>query len=294
VSGRAVAVGRSAGPALAAALRPHQWTKNLLVLAGLVFSGHLGDVARWPAAAAVLGAYCLLSSGAYLLNDVRDAEADRRHPTKRLRPVARGDLPPRLALAAAAVLLGAGVAVAGMLGLESLLLALVFVAGQGAYSLVLKRVVLVDALGIAVLFVVRAAAGAAAVDVRISGWLLVCTASLALFLAFGKRRAELVALPGAPAREALRRYSPQALRLLVPTAAAVALGAYVAYSLTGSDSAEMVATVPFVVFGLGRYLWLMHRRDLGEEPDRLLLADVPVLAAVALWGLSAAAALNMA
>jgi 4-hydroxybenzoate polyprenyltransferase len=283
-----------AQPALLAALRPHQWTKNLLVFAGLVFSGNLGDTSRWPAATAVLAAYCLLSSAAYLVNDVRDAEADRRHPVKRLRPVAGGEVSPRLALTAAAALFALGLGAAGALGVESLLLALAFVSGQFAYSLGLKRVVGADALAIAGLFVVRAAAGAAAVDVPISHWLLACTFFLALFLTFGKRRAELLAVEGAPVRAVLRRYRLRPLGLLVSAAAAAAFAAYVAYSLTGSDSAEMIATVPLAAFGLARYLHLVHRLDLGEEPDRVLLTDPAILAAVVLWALAAATALNLA
>ena len=281
-------------PALLVALRPHQWTKNLLVLAGLVFSGNLGDVSRWPAAAAVFTAYCLLSSGAYLVNDVGDAEADRQHPTKRLRPIARGDVSPRVALAMAAMLMAAGIALTASLGGESLLFGLAFAAGQIFYSRALKRIVVVDVIAIAALFVLRAAAGATAVGVHISVWLLVCTAFLALFLAFGKRRAELLSLDGAPGRRVLRRYSPRALGVLVPAAAAGACAAYAAYAATAGDPKTMLATVPLALFGVGRYLYLMARRDLGEEPDRVLLADPPILLAVVLWALVVAAALNVA
>jgi 4-hydroxybenzoate polyprenyltransferase len=283
----------STSSSLLTAMRPHQWTKNLFVLAGLVFSGNLADFSRWPAAAAVFAAYCMLSSGAYLINDVRDADADRRHPTKRLRPVARGDISPRVALVTAAALLGGGIAVVAPLGRESLLFGLTFAAGQLAYSLALKRIVAIDVLTIAGLFVLRAAAGAAAVNVRISGWLLVCTAFLALFLAFGKRRAEFLALAGTSGRKVLRHYSAQALGMLVSTTAAGACAAYLVYAVT-TTTGVMLVTVPFVLFGLGRYLFLMRRRDLGEEPDRVLQTDAPILLSVVLWALIAATALNAA
>jgi 4-hydroxybenzoate polyprenyltransferase len=281
--------------ALVAALRPHQWTKNLLVFAGLLFSGSLADASRGAAAAVAFVAYCLLSSAAYLVNDVRDAPADRLHPTKRLRPVAAGELGPRTAYGIAAALAVTALSLAGALGPGPLVFAGAFGALQLAYSLRLKRVVVVDAATIAGLFVLRAAAGADAIGVRISGWLLACTALLALFLAFGKRRAELGGAGEEPGlgRAVLRRYSRRWLGRLVWATAGGSCIAYAAYAVTGSDSAEMILTVPFVVFGLGRYLYLARRSDLGEEPDRVLLTDLPVLVTVVLWALAATTALNM-
>ena len=280
-------------PALVVALRPHQWTKNLLLLAGLLFSGSLGDGGRWVHVLVVLTAYCLLSSAGYLVNDVRDAASDRLHPTKRLRPVASGELRPLTALVAAAALGGLGLGLAAALGRGTLVLAVVFTVGQLAYTLWLKRLMVVDAATIAGLFVLRSAAGAEAIGVRISTWLLVCTALLALFLAFAKRRGELLAVGGdlASGRAVLRHYTARRLEWLVGTTAAGSVVAYCAYAAT-SDATEMVFTIPFVAFGLGRYLYLMRRRDLGEEPDRVLLTDLPILAAVVLWALVAAAALN--
>ncbi|MGI8422010.1 MAG: UbiA family prenyltransferase, partial [Gaiellaceae bacterium] len=158
-----------------AALRPRQWTKNLLLFAGILFAAKLGDATRWGEAAAAFGAYCAASSAAYLLNDVRDAPHDRLHPVKRLRPVASGALASRTALGLAAALALVSLAVGAALGPWSLLFVAGFLAMQCAYSLGLKHVVLIDVMAIASLFVVRAAAGAEAVDVRISPWLLVCT-----------------------------------------------------------------------------------------------------------------------
>src|SRR5437764_7109011 len=177
-------------PALTAAivaLRPRQWSKNLLVFAGIVFAAKLGDAGRWGEAVACFVAYCALSSAAYLVNDLRDLEHDRLHPVKRQRPIARGEVPVGLAVALAAVLTAVALGIGAWLGLVSLGFLLAFGALQLAYSFGLKHVVLLDVFAIGGLFVIRAAAGAAAVHVRISPWLLLCTALLALFLALATR-----------------------------------------------------------------------------------------------------------
>src|SRR6478736_5269488 len=197
------------------ALRPRQWLKNLLLFAGIIFAAELGDPTRWVEAVAAFVAYCAASSAAYLVNDLRDIEADRQHPVKRRRPIARGELRPRAAVVLAVALGLGALAIVGVLGPLSVACLLAFVALQAAYTLRLKQVVLVDVLVIAALFVVRAAAGARAVDVRISPWLLICTALLALFLALAKRRAEL-ALDGR-ARPVLDGYSLPLVDRLVAT-----------------------------------------------------------------------------
>src|SRR6266487_798555 len=230
-------------------LRPRQWTKNLLLFAGIIFAAKLGDLGRWIEALAAFAAYCAASSASYLVNDLRDAPQDRLHPTKRLRPIAHGDLSPRLAEVLAAVLLGA-----------------------------------------AGLFVVRAAAGAAAVEVKISPWLLLCTALLALFLALAKRRGELV-LVGAeatPGRPVLEGYSLALVDQLITVVAASTVISYCLYTFTARDSKAMMITIPFVLFGVFRYLLLMHRRDLGEEPEEILLRDLPILLCIAGWAACAA------
>lgn len=277
------------------ALRVHQWTKNLLLLAGIVFAGRISDGRRWSEALLGLGAYCVLSSAAYLVNDLRDVERDRLHPRKRLRPVARGDLGARPAIALAVALGWIGFGLAAILGAGSLFLALLFAAGQLAYTLWLKRLYLVDVASIAGLFVLRAAAGAYAVHVPISGWLLGCTAALAAFLAFAKRRSELLATAGelGATRPVLRHYSLERAEGLVWGAAVAAAGSYLAYALTGAGSQLMLVTVPLVVGGLGRYLRLVRRNDLGEEPDRVFLTDPILLSTVLLWA-TVAAALNAA
>jgi 4-hydroxybenzoate polyprenyltransferase len=283
---------RSRARAAWVSLRPRQWTKNLLLFAGIVFAAELGDAGRWAAAATAFLAYCAASSAAYLVNDVRDARSDRLHPVKRARPVARGELAPRSALVLAAALGLLALVLAAALGPLSLACLAGFLALQAAYSLRLKAIELVDVIAIAGLFVLRASAGAIAVDVRISEWLLLCTFLLALFLALGKRRAEL-ALEGARTRPVLAGYAPGLVDQLLAIVAAATIGAYSAYALTAHESAWLVATVPFVVYGLFRYLLLLHRRGLGEEPDALLVEDVPLLVTVAAWAATCAVILAL-
>jgi 4-hydroxybenzoate polyprenyltransferase len=286
------------GPVRAAlvALRPRQWSKNLLLFAGILFAAELGDAVRWVEAVAIFVAYCLASSAAYLANDVRDVDSDRLHPLKRERPVARGELSRRAALALAAGLASAGLGLALALGPVTALLLGLFLALQAAYTLSLRNVVLLDVMAIAGLFVVRAAAGAEAVDVRISPWLLLCTALLALFLALAKRRGELVLAGRAatPGRAVLSGYSLALVDQLVTVVTAATIVAYSLYTFGSVHSEAMMLTIPFVVFGLFRYLLLVHRDDLGEEPEHILLSDRPILAAVALWALTAAAILAWA
>lgn len=272
------------------ALRPRQWTKNLLVFAGIIFAGELGDSGRLLDAAGAFVAYCAASSAAYLLNDVRDAELDRLHPIKSHRPVASGLVSPRAALVAAAALAVFAFALAAVLGRWSVVVLCTFVALQLAYSLGLKHVVLIDVMAIAGLFVVRAVAGAVAVDVPISPWLLLCTGGLALFLALAKRRGELVLVGAArtPGRPVLEGYSLVLVDQLVTIVAASTVISYALYTFTARSGERMMATIPFVVFGIFRYLLLIHREDAGEEPEHVLLSDRPILGCVALWALVSA------
>lgn len=279
---------RSPWRAALVAMRPRQWSKNLLLFAGIIFAAEVGDWVRWAEAGVAFAAYCAASSAAYLVNDVRDASHDRLHPLKRLRPVARGELSPKTVLLLAGVLAVLAAALVAPLGLLSLAFLAGFLALQGAYSFGLKHVVLVDVLAIAALFVIRSAAGAEAVDVRISPWLLLCTALLALFLALAKRRSELV-LPGT-GRPVLEGYSLALVDQLITITVACTIAAYSVYTITAHSSA-MAATIPFVVFGLFRYLLLVHRDELGEEPESVLLSDRPLIVAISLWAVTSAAIL---
>jgi 4-hydroxybenzoate polyprenyltransferase len=273
--------------ALVRAARPHQWTKNLVVFAGLLFSGRFQQLQYWPEALAVFAAYCLASSASYLLNDVRDAELDRRHARKRTRPVAAGEVSPRAALVAAAAAAVAAVGLAAAVSWASCALLVAFLALQAAYSAWLKHVPFADVLAISLGFVLRAAAGAVAVGVRLSWWLVLCTALLALFLALAKRRSELRA-GGAAGRPVLERYGAANLDRLVVAAAGAAFAAYVAYAFSGPTAPAMALTIPLAAAGLGRYGWLVRHDDQGEEPDRLLLRDPVLLTTILAWAALAA------
>jgi 4-hydroxybenzoate polyprenyltransferase len=269
--------------ALLRALRPLQWTKNLLLFAGIIFSATFDELSRWEHAVVIFAAYCAASSAAYLVNDVQDAELDRRHPVKRSRPIAAGEVSPRAALVAAAALallaLGASFAVnwaSGVLLAGFLLL-------QLAYSTVLKRRLFVGVLAIAGLFVIRASAGALAVDVRLSPWLVACTGLVALFLALAKRRSELASGDAEALRPALHGYTVALLDQLVALAAGATISTYALYTVVTDVPSGLIATVPLVAFGLLRYLYLVHRRDVAEEPDRVLVTDRPILVTVAAW-----------
>jgi 4-hydroxybenzoate polyprenyltransferase len=281
--------------ALLVSLRPRQWSKNLFLFAGILFAGKLGDPARWLEAVTAFAAYCAASSGAYLVNDVRDAPHDRLHPVKRERPIARDELSARAALAIAAALAAGAVALVLSLGVPSLLFLLGFLILQLAYSFGLKRLMLVDVAAIAGLFVIRAAAGAEAVRVPISPWLLLCTLLLALFLGLAKRRGELVLVSEneTPGRPVLAQYSLRLVDRLIAAVAAAALVTYLLYTVIGRDSKLMIVTVPFAVFGVVRYLLLIHRHGIGEEPDDVLLTDAPIVAAVLLWVVAAAVILTL-
>jgi 4-hydroxybenzoate polyprenyltransferase len=272
------------------AMRPQQWSKNLLLFAGLIFAAELNDPLRWAHAIAAFAAYCLASSACYLVNDVVDAPHDRLHPVKRERPVASGRLEPRSALSLAAGLLVAVLALAAVLPPWSFAFLAGFVALQAAYTFRLKRIVLIDVMTIAALFVIRAAAGAVAVSVRISPWLLLCTALLALFLGLAKRRGELVLVGAArtTGRPVLEGYSLALVDQLISVVAASTVIAYSLYTFTARDSKAMMATIPFVLFGVFRYLLLIHRDELGEEPEHVLLTDAPIIATVLLWATTSA------
>jgi 4-hydroxybenzoate polyprenyltransferase len=278
--------------ALVVSLRPHQWTKNLVVLVALAFSKHLFDGDAVVRALAAFLAFCALSGAVYLVNDLVDREKDALHPAKRRRPIASGALPLGAARVAAALLLAAGLLAALLLGPGFLLCALGYVALNLAYSLGLKDVVILDVLAIAIGFVLRAVAGAFAIQVVFSDWLLVCTILLALFLALAKRRHEMVTLPDAASHRAiLAEYSPYLLDQMIAVVTASCLTAYAFYTLAPETVAKyrtdrLALTIPFVIYGIFRYLYLVHRKDQGGSPSDVLLADRPLLLAVFLWAAS--------
>ncbi|HUF48889.1 MAG TPA: decaprenyl-phosphate phosphoribosyltransferase [Vicinamibacterales bacterium] len=279
-------------------LRPAQWTKNLVVFAGLIFGQELfvpGAVARATVAFAV---FCALSGVVYLINDVGDRAADQRHPTKSRRPIASGALPVETAIAAAGVLGVAALGVSLWLSPAFAAIAAGYLALLSIYSATLKHHVILDVLTLSAGFVLRAAGGAVAVDVPVSRWLLLLTLLLALFLALSKRRAELVALAD-EAREhrpSLAEYSPYLLDQMISVVTASTLLAYAFYTISPDTvsrfgTEDLIFTVPFPLYGIFRYLYLVHRRDGGGNPSEHLLTDRPLLVCVALWGVAVIAIL---
>jgi 4-hydroxybenzoate polyprenyltransferase len=277
---------------LIVSLRPEQWTKNLIVFAALIFGQRLFDPAAVGRSLAAFFIFCALSGVVYLLNDVSDREADRLHPLKRHRPIASGELSPPTALGVAAVLAVAALAAAFWLRPAFGWTAAAYLALFVGYTHVLKHVVILDVLTIAIGFVLRAAAGATAIAVPMSQWLLVCTILLALFLGLSKRRHELTLLANTASghRKILEEYNPYLLDQMIGVVTASTLVAYIIYCTSPETTdkfgtANLVLTTPFPIYGIFRYLYLVHQKGIGS-PSEVLLTDRPLVACVALWGLA--------
>lgn len=294
VNGDASAAGsvprRSLPGSLIVSLRPGQWTKNLVLFAGLLFGRRLFDLTAAAEACAGFAIFCALSGVVYLLNDVADREADRRHPLKRARPIASGDLAPGTAMAAAVVLAAVSLVAAYGLRPAFALVALAYLVLLALYSARLKHVVIIDVLTIAIGFVLRAVAGAVVVGVAISHWLLVCAVLLALFLALAKRRHELTLLADEATghRRILGEYSPYLLDQMIGVVTASTLIAYIFYTISPEtvqnfQTEQLALTIPFPLYGIFRYLYLVHRKEGGGSPAEMLVTDRPLLLCVALW-----------
>jgi 4-hydroxybenzoate polyprenyltransferase len=280
------------GPVLVS-LRPEQWTKNLVLFAALAFSKHLFEAGPLLRSLLAFALFCGLSGAVYLLNDVADRERDRMHPLKRLRPVASGALSPRTAVGLAVIIGSASLALSFVLGLPFAAWASAYLALNLLYSFSLKQVVILDVLAISMGFVVRAVAGAVAISVQISDWLLICTILLALFLTLSKRRHELTSLSDSAMdhRPTLQEYSPYLLDQMIAVVTASCVTAYAFYT-TAQETRDkfqtdrLVWTLPFVLYGIFRYLYLVHRKEQGGSPTDMLLTDRPLLIDVFLWALA--------
>jgi 4-hydroxybenzoate polyprenyltransferase len=276
---------------LIVSLRPRQWAKNLLVFAGLVFGYRLFDIPSVVRASAAFAVFCTLSSAVYLVNDVVDRPADRIHPLKALRPIASGAIDVRVAWFVATLLAATSLAVAVWLDLKFGLIALAYALLMVSYVSMLKHVVVADVCAIGLGFALRAWAGAAVIHVPVSRWLLIVTLFLAMFLSLTKRRAELSAL-GADAvthRRVLRAYNSwNVLDILIAVVTGATLVTYALYTVSPDTierfgTTRLLFTLPFPVFGVVRYLFLVYRGRGGADPSEHLLSDVPLLASVALW-----------
>jgi len=272
-------------------LRPRQWTKNLAVFAAIVFSGRLFDLPTLGTVAVAFVALSLVSSGHYAFNDAIDAERDRHHPLKRDRPVASGRIARPVAFGIAAALVGAGLALSASLTPLFASTIVGYVLLQGLYDAWLKNISIVDLLSIAAGFVLRAVGGAFVIRVPVSPWLVLCTGLLALFLAAAKRRHELVLLREVAAmhRPVLAEYSAELLDSFMVTLSAATVTSYALYTFfeAGAPENSMMLTIPFVIYGVLRYQYLVLRKDGGGRPEDVLLGDLPMMIDIALWVVSA-------
>ena len=270
--------------------RPAQWTKNGVVLAGLIFSGNAADPAKVLVALAATGLFCLLSSAIYMINDIVDASADCKHPIKAQRPIAAGRVTPAVAGSMAFILAVASLGGAFFLDSGFFLCALAYAGLSLLYSLWLKHIVIIDVMTIAAGFVLRAISGAVVIDVHFSGWLLISSFLLALFIGFGKRRHELILLEenSGEHRRILKKYSSYFLDQLIGVVTPAVLVCYLIYVISPEvqeklHSQYLYLTSPFVIYGIFRYLYLIHLEERGGSPTRLLLTDRPILLTVVLW-----------
>jgi len=282
-------------------MRPRQWTKNLLLFAALIFANKLFDTDSIILACLGFAAFCLASSSAYVINDMLDADRDRRHPVKRNRPIAAGKVSPGNAAALACVLTVAALSIAFRIAPAFGVAMVIYLASTHFYSLVGKNVVILDVLMIAFGFVIRAIAGALAIDVPISDWFILCTAFLALFLAISKRKSELVSLQedAESVRPVLARYTETSLNTFTAVTMSAAMISYGLYVLDfqrthAADSRLLMLTFPTVIFGIFRYHHLTETTDMGDKPEEVLLRDRPIQACGFLFAALAVVALYFA
>ncbi len=279
-------------------VRPAQWLKNGILLAPLIFAGELTDTTKLGTALAATALFCLLSSAVYVFNDLVDREKDKHHPLKKGRPIASGRISTGSATVLILILFIIGLAWAWTINRHFFTISAAFVLLNLLYTVWLKHVVIVDAMTVAISFVIRAYAGAYAIAVPASKWLLINTLLLALFLAFGKRRHELVFLEETATahRKALSSYSPYLLDQLIGVVTPAVVVMYMLYSFSTEVSQKLgtenlFLTIPFVVYGIFRYLYLIHKEEKGGSPTRVLISDLPILLTVVLWLLTAVAVL---
>ncbi len=284
---------RSTPAALVAALRPKQWTKNGLLFAALIFSEGFRDPKGWAICGAAFVVFCLLSSTGYVFNDLRDADADRHHPKKRSRPIAAREITPGMAWVLMGVCFTAAIALAAWIGTPFLIASLLYFATTLSYSSYFKHHVILDVMFLATCYIWRAVAGALAISVRISPWLLVCTAFFALFLGFNKRRGEILLMEGRGkgTRKSLDEYSPAMLQEFQAITTSGTISSYAIYTVLGSPTPWLLLTLPYVLYGIFRYIYLMDQKGEGAAPDETLLRDRPIQVTVVLFVVTAVAVL---
>ncbi len=285
--------------ALLQTMRPQQWTKNAVIFAALVFDNQLFQLTPFLHTLAGFGLMCLLSSTVYVINDLADIEKDRQHPKKRLRPLPSGRLPKSVAVIAALVLLAVALPLSFLLDWRFGVIGVIYLIKDLAYSFRLKNVVLIDVMLLAAGFLLRVGAGVTLITVeRFSPWLYICMGLLALFMGFGKRRAEYLLMQGAAgeSRKVLQEYSLPFLDELINLVSTATIVAYSLYTFSAPNlpaNHAMMLTIPFVMYAIFRYLYLIHIKGEGGAPDELVLTDRPLQVTFAMWGLAAIAILYL-
>lgn len=286
---------RSAPKAALVLLRPKQWTKNGLLVAALIFSEHFTDLSQWVTVGLAILSFSLLSSTGYVFNDLRDVDADRKHPKKRFRPLAAGELTSGGAWALMAFCFTTALAIAWYVGPWFFATALAYFATTLSYSGIFKHYAILDVMFLAACYLWRAVAGAVAIDVPISPWLLLCTAFLALFLGFNKRRGEIMLLEGTGGtRKSLADYSPAMLQEFQAITTSGTIISYALYTVLGSPTPWLLVTLPYVLFVIFRYIWLMDQKGEGAAPDETLLRDRAILLTTGLFLITSVAVLVFA
>ncbi len=269
---------RSLPLAAIAALRPKQWAKQVLLLPAIIFSDGFRNSDEWMLLGVAILSFSLLSSTGYIFNDWRDIEADRKHPKKRFRPLASGELPERAAWGLMAIAFAGALSLAWTVSPSFFVVALLYFATTLSYSSYFKHFVILDVMFLAACYLWRAVAGAVAIDVAISPWLLLCTAFLALFLGFNKRRGEILLLDGVGGtRKSLDEYSPAMLSEFQAITTSGTIISYALYTVLGSPTPWLLITLPFVLYGIFRYIYLLDQKGEGAAPDETLLRDRPIL-----------------
>jgi 4-hydroxybenzoate polyprenyltransferase len=278
-------------PLIIKSMRPTQWVKNTLLFAPLLFAQELGDTEAFLRVLLAFALFCLLSGGVYIMNDVLDRQQDRQHPFKRNRPIASGALASSTAATAGVVAIGVAIGAAFALGQAVAAVMAGYLLLNISYSRFLKHLVIIDVMTIASGFLLRVIVGALAIPVAISFWLLLCTGLLALFLGFGKRRHELVLLDveASSHRPILREYSPYFLDQMISVVTTSTVVTYALYTMSAEVQAKLGTpwlglTMPFVLYGIFRYLYLIHQKSEGGDPSQTILTDRPLLVNILLWG----------
>ncbi|MBU0897144.1 MAG: decaprenyl-phosphate phosphoribosyltransferase [Candidatus Omnitrophica bacterium] len=271
-------------------LRPRQWTKNLFIFAAVLFSQNIFNFPFLLKTIFPFFIFCFFSGCVYIINDLTDLEQDRHHPVKSQRPLASGKLKISYAIAALIILLPFLLGISYCLSHSFFWIVLIYFLLQLAYSFYLKDIVILDVFAIACGFVLRVVAGALVIDVEISSWLIICTILLALFLSLGKRRYELVALgeEASNHRNVLKKYSPYLLDQMISIVTAATVVAYCLYTVSEETigkfgTRNLIFTVPFVLYGIFRYLYLIHQKNAGGSPENILVTDKPLMVGIFLW-----------